>query len=731
MNIIEILAKELEGRLEALSMRKDVSEMKGVVDPLDVIETASSYVVLGIRRESTMTQVVSSIGTRIRDKMGKKRDSTIATKVGAFILESYERVKIIQKIEETNGRHTIYTLKCVNENKLAKLWELIPHEKSEHLPQIVEPAPWASGIHSTGVPIIRHAPKSVLNTITPSTHNEIYRALNKNNSTAWKLDSQMVDWYVNAFNKSKFAMLIDKTGTYYAFDFLDPSEKAKARSSLRLEANSIRAIARKIGNQSFYHLYNLDFRGRIYPTSAFLHEQGSDKAKGLLRLSEDEPFGEWGWWWFQVYTTNNFGNDKIPLADRVTFCSDKLDEWISFAEDPFVNKGWMKADKPWTFLSCCLELLRISEFLEMEMGELSDYRCNLPLYIDGSNNGVQHLTALSLDDVVAPLVNLVPRDIPGDVYMYVADKAWDIVEKDYDPLLDSDYKDAYKQLIKSKKRFDKGNMKKSERNQLIADIRALRDTVRPIISKSAPNYWMEVKSKKLRRKVTKRPCMTLGYGGTKYGFKNQIMEDTKSSSGHFRHMEFPWAGYMGTLIYDICRGNKKKGMEASLPGPAIMLELFGELAVRSTKKGGKFKWTVPFTNFPVVQQYRTPTTKRVRLDYMDEEIRLSIRIMEKQKVNEGKQKTAAAPNIVHSFDAAHLTMTINACDFPTATVHDSFGCNAGNMDDMFYEVREQFVRFYKADPLVTLLTEQDSMDLMPIRGKLNITDILQSDFAFV
>ena len=115
---------------------------------------------------------------------------------------------------------------------------------------------------------------------------------------------------------------------------------------------------------------------------------------------------------------------------------------------------------------------------------------------------------------------------------------------------------------------------------------------------------------------------------------------------------------------------------------------------------------------------------------MDKRIQLTIQIMENQKVNKKKQITASSPNIVHSYDAAHLTMTVNACDFPTATVHDAFSCLPADMPVLFEEVRKQFVEFNQQDPLKQLLEAQDSLDLMPVRGSLDLQDILKSDFAF-
>jgi DNA-directed RNA polymerase len=73
---------------------------------------------------------------------------------------------------------------------------------------------------------------------------------------------------------------------------------------------------------------------------------------------------------------------------------------------------------------------------------------------------------------------------------------------------------------------------------------------------------------------------------------------------------------------------------------------------------------------------------------------------------------------------------VAAASYPISVVHDSFGCHAGNMGDLFMLVREQFVKFYAHDPLLSILTENDAADLLPDRGSLDVNQILFSDYAF-
>jgi DNA-directed RNA polymerase len=217
--------------------------------------------------------------------------------------------------------------------------------------------------------------------------------------------------------------------------------------------------------------------------------------------------------------------------------------------------------------------------------------------------------------------------------------------------------------------------------------------------------------------------MTLGYGGTSYGMGQQIIDDTRDMSEYLRDKEHLWGALLGNLVYRVCY--------EKLPGPAKMLRLFQELAKRASAEGKDLCWTVPLTEFPVHQCYREPGAKRVKLTYGEDELKVQVVAWEDSKLDKGGQETGAAPNIVHSLDAAHLGAVVAAANYSISVVHDSFGCSAGNMGDLFHLVREKFLMLYAHDPLAMILAESESMDLMPERGNLDIDLILKSDFAFV
>jgi DNA-directed RNA polymerase len=354
----------------------------------------------------------------------------------------------------------------------------------------------------------------------------------------------------------------------------------------------------------------------------------------------------------------------------------------------------------------------------------------MPIFIDGSNNGVQHLTALSLDEKIAPLVNLIPTETPGDVYMYVAEKTWEALDVLFENLGDHPVKRELPRLLKEIKQIKMKRevaLTKDEKENAFKELDAWRKKNKEFEKLVFIPFWQQFqKDKKLQRKSVKRPVMTLGYGVTRQGVRDQIFDDTKTLTEELKFKDKSWSNPFGDLLRDT--------MLSQLKGPATMLKLFQDIAEKANMNEKFLEWMVPLTNFPSVQEYIKTKETRVRVRFCKmnkgDGIQLHIQPKESGVLDKRKQLTGAAPNIIHSFDAAHLTLIVNESPFIVTTVHDSFGCHPGNMENLFRITREQFVRFYESDPLAQLLAQTNTLELYPERGTLDLTAVLNSDFAF-
>jgi len=742
------LKKSIEERLEVeVSPRNPLKYLKQfqVEEYLDtVISVVYMYTRVKKGFGSTaiyFSEMVAALGHSVRSKLKQKRDSSLAAKTGAFLLWSFQKLQMIEVIlGQGNKSHAAYIVRLVDDDGIVGLWSSVTSSTNEKLPSVTPYEPWTTSRHATGMPMVKTGSRDVLDKITLETHPMLFACLNKAQEVGWNVNQDIYQTYRWALG--------NKTDAFS--DIWEQSSKDARATKLR-EAKAIGDIAGRFLGRRFYHLYYFDFRGRKYPTTAYLHEQGSDLARGLLLRADRKRIGEPGFFWLLVSIASNWAGDagrpdkaktdKIPLKDRYAWCKEHEDILLSYAEQPRVNQGWMKADKPWQFLAACTELMKLRIWQTQQGGDYEnyDYESSLEVYIDGSNNGSQHLSALTRDEETAPHVNLVPSELPGDLYKYVADHVWERLQLEVAAYLPEDYKACVSYidtLVQYKKTIQNLEPKSVQRSMLIDEVRAYKDMHKRIGDLSSPVYWLSVTDAKERRKIVKRNVMTLPYGGTPYGLGQQQIDDSKKHGiDKLLFMEHKWGSYLGRVVFDDCR--------VSLRRPMQLLSVF-ENAGREAEEAGEFlSWTVPVTDFPVVQyytegvsrkiwvQYGPPVGERLSTGYYANTYQIAICFIENQVPSKGKQVSGASPNAIHSLDAAHLTITVAKADFPITTIHDSFGCLLADMPELFQLIRDTFVELYDADPLGNIM--EDIMgDISQVEfGTLDITLVKDSDYCFV
>lgn len=512
--IIELTKSRLESEINIATSRNPLKYLlKYQVS--DYIDTVVSIVYLYTRAKRGFnkntfyfTEIISAIGHGIRNKYKLKRDSALAAKTGAFMLYNFEHLGLIQVVlgQAGNG-HGAYIVQVLDDDAISNLWNALEPATIEKLPSETPYAKWTGPRHEVGAWMIKTGNEDVLKKISLETHPIVFACINKAQEIGWNINKQIYDLHLWA--------LRNKTD---AFADIWELQNPEAKATKLREAKAIGNIAKRFLGKTFYHLYYFDFRGRKYPATAYLHEQGSDLARGLLLRADAKPIGKDGFFWLLVSIASNWAGDagredgaktdKIPLVERYHWVLDNEEIILSYADSPKVNQGWMKADKPWQFLAACFELknLRLYQYSVDDFEDYS-YESSLECYIDGSNNGSQHLSALTRDEVTAPHVNLVPLDLPGDLYKYVAEHVWERLDKHVANMSAYDRKACERfidNLIDLKKQISTAEPKSDRRKELIAEIQKFKDTNKEIASIAAPVYWARIKDSKQRRKIVKR-----------------------------------------------------------------------------------------------------------------------------------------------------------------------------------------------------------------------------------
>lgn len=741
------LRQHLQKRIDTeISSRNSLKYLKEIeldryLDNIISVVYLYTRVKKGPTQQILFTETICAIGHSVRQSLKQKKNSSLAAKIGAFCLWSFEKLGMLTvTLGRGSNKHGQYIINVLDDDAIFELWQTVTTETNDKLPSLVPYEPWSKVTHQTGIPMIKTGSKEVLSQISFETHPILFENLNKSQKVGWQINTDIYNIHLWA--------LRNKTD---AFSDIWRQTSYEARTTKLREAQAIGSIAGRLSKSIFYHLYYYDFRGRKYPTSAYLHEQGSDLARGLLLRHDKAPIGEPGFFWLLISIASNWAGDagrqdaaktdKIPLKDRYLWALDNEEILLSYAESPKVNQGWMYADKPWQFLAACLELLKIRVWQMTEGNGTADYdyESHLEVFIDGSNNGSQHLAALTADEETAVHVNLIPSDLPGDLYAYVADHVWAILSDEiasYPTSIRTQCNIYIDTLLDMKKQIQLTEPNSEVRASLVKELADFKKLHEMVANLAAPVFWSRITDKKQRRTIVKRNVMTLPYGGTRYGLGQQQINDSKKHGiDKLLHMEHKWGSYMGRLVYNGCR--------ISLRRPMQLLEVF-EQAGKSADAAGEFlQWTVPHTLFPVVQyytegkviktwvQYGPQRGLQLTNGYYENALQLHVCYIENQIPSKGKQAQGAAPNVIHSLDAGHLALTICRANFPVTTIHDSFGCLLADMPALFKLVRATFVELYEDYPLADIM-ESIQGDISDVDfGTLDISLVLDSEYCFV
>ena len=486
------------------------------------------------------------------------------------------------------------------------------------------------------------------------------------------------------------------------------SDNAKMLSRSR-SAKRTFAIAQEYAEfDRFYFPHMFDFRGRMYPIPVGLNPQGDDLARGLLKFEQGKPvtFENQGaaWLAIQVATMWGGGADKLGFEDRIDWVEAREDLWRKIASDPVGNLEWSTSDEPWQALAAIFEWVA---FLDTGMGFVS----NLPIVVDGTCNGIQHLSAMVLDAEAGAHVNLTPSDKPRDIYKYVADALQAVLE----------------------------------RIEQAGGEQGLLST-----------YWLELCGRNIPRAFTKRQVMVLPYGGTKDSFFTYTRKwlDEKApmdrnASDEERKLRVARLSFVVGHLWTVV--NEK------VSGAMVVMKWLKECAKIVSEGNQPIVWKPP-TEFVVRHFYGKQEAKEMILKLDGHTVKLNM-LVATEGLDRHAQLLGISPNFVHSQDAACLSASINRArreGVITAftAVHDAYGTHASDMKLLAVHLREAFIELHSGDALkgfrdicINMLADQlelsngisaeeaeamaaARMPAVPPKGNLDLNDIRHADYFF-
>jgi DNA-directed RNA polymerase len=491
----------------------------------------------------------------------------------------------------------------------------------------------------------------------------------------------------------------------------------------------------------FYLGWNLDFRGRVYPVSNFSYHR-DDHIKSLFLLHDKTIVtNDDSLYWLAMHVANVWDINKLSkksLDTRVSFVQRRERLVYAIGRD-FVGtfKIWSKADKPFQFLAACHEY---ANYMDCRVaGE--EYMCGLPCSLDGTNSGVQHYAAASLNEDDGALVNLLPSDTPQDVYAAVAAVTNARLKEIADPTTE----EPNLREIKDKKT---GNLLRT-----VAQVRASRITLAKL--------WLDYG---VDRSTVKRNTMTYGYSSDAWGFGDQLIDDIMkklsdkvikkeldaSTGKPFVHpfgddlwLQTQAARFLATINY----ASVKQVIRSAADGMSFFQKISGALA----HEGKHLRFDTPI-GFPMCQRYTHWDVKKIKIFLFDREAGINKRTQAtyrtksaKSKVDKKKSKSSVAPNVIHSMDSSHLLKTVLDAKRQGVTnfflIHDAFGTTPAESEVMYESVRHTFADMYSDYCLYSEFWKQakrqlshegiEKLDIeVPPKGNLDLNKVIESEYCF-
>lgn len=604
-------------------------------------------------------------------------------------------------------------------------WIINQHAKCEllnpmYLPMILPPKKWTTAFgggfllneENVRQKLVRTRDNKALHDLNDREMPLVYRAINAAQETAWRINRRVYEvmkelWETGSTlgslpDREKMPLPTKPWNTDAEFaelkvndpDLVKSWKREATKVYLKREADKSKSrqmaqrmwIAQKfVDEEEIYFVWNMDWRGRMYPVQAYINPQANDAGKALIEFKNGVALGERGLYWLMVHMANCYGVDKVSFDDRVKWVKDHHEQIIDSAENPLDGiRFWSETnDHPFMFLAACFEYAEA-----VKQG--ASYVSHIPVGMDGTCNGLQMFAGLLRSEETAACVNVLPSEKPTDIYGIVA------------------------KHVAAKVKID---AEAGDPNAILWD-------------------------GKIDRGIAKRETMTYVYGAKKYGFKGQLMEELKKRDDDLRKKS---ETYLGTndnyapAVY--LAGKMYEGIGEVVTAAARAMDWLQEVAKIAAKSNQPLYWTTP-VGFRPKQYYLKQELLSIRTVWGGVDVKLGLS-RDTTELSTARQSNGISPNYIHSLDSAMLISTMNKCldagikDF--MMVHDSYGVHAAYIDQLGALLREAYIEQYTPNLLEKFSEEvksqlpkelADEIPEVPAMGTLNLEEVRNSKYFF-
>lgn len=635
-----------------------------------------------------------------RDKWTKER----GIQLGGMLLHMLSDSNLLIQIEMHRERgKTKYMITPTPE---CDEWMKQSHARCELLapvfmPMVVPPRPWR-GVRGGGylnqtiqkLKLVKTRNSNYLEELSHAAMPEVYEAINTLQETPWKVNNAVLKVMREAWDSGDSIGKLPATeDTPFPAKPVDIATNNDARDAWKMEVAKIRQMNLRLKSKRISVSSQLMVAERFKEKEAIYYVWTIDwrgRAYPLASFMHPQA-DDSGKSLLQFSEGKPLGESggywlAVHIAglfgiDKCSF--DERVRWVQDHQEEILDSAISPLDGQRFWCEADKPWCALAACMEWMGFTISgnDYVSHLPVAMDGSCNGLQNFSAVLRDEIGGKAVNLLPNDTPQDIYTEVM-------------------------------------------NVVIAKL-------------PADSKW----NGKVTRKIVKRPVMTLPYGASQFGMRQQIIEEVTKIE------EETGVSYLDT--------DEKDTYQQCGELAAIVYNSIGEVVIAArqamdwlqavariaAKDGLPIHWHTPM-GFPVLQNYYESDVKRVRVMMGTQQISLRTQV-DSTRINKRRMAQGIAPNVVHSWDAAHMMRTILKCKDAGidsfSMIHDSYGTHACDVETMGSCLREAFIEQYTPDLLEEFKQEIikqlpdkliEKLPDIPAKGTLDLSLVQQSEFFF-
>ena len=576
------------------------------------------------------------------------------------------------------------------------------------------------------------------------------RSAGKLMATPWRINEPVLEAVMDKENKHLFISDRPIESPINYDGEIDPFLELKKQQRISKETDFliVTSKAEALVGKDFYQEMEADYRGRLYYNEPFLNFQGSDLARGIFLFAEGKPMTEEGKWWLAVHTAATYNMsydideipswceadyksylenegldsisvDKFTLEDRVRWTNEYMEVILQAGTDRLFAED---AEKKVSFLAACIEWVALWDATSNGRVHVS----HLPVGIDGSNNGWQHLGAISKDTRTGELVGLVPTSIPRDFYVQTAKQ---LLEID-DPKLNAmPMKHVRKGISKrgSMTRAYSAGAEKIGKNMWF-DCRSAEFDDKYDITEEDCEKWA-VDLIKAIDKVCPGPLSTMKY--MQELIVHHLGSFIKYKDGKPAAEEYTAVTKEMKEIWDKKRKNWTDEERERYLFLQDSLKDYESVLV-SGNGARNASWITP-SGFPVNYEAFKTEKFKCRGTINGKQIKHVLHTFTDYP-DIHKFMCGISPNYIHSQDASHMALVIDKWHGTFGAVHDSFATHASDIEEMLGLTKDVFVDMYDVDNYLDKIREDitGSTDTtqQPKLGSLRIQEVYDSDHFF-